>query len=147
MHDEDRIERSVVLPQPRAVVWEAITDEGLLGGWLRADVDLDARPGGLARFRPERGPARLGRVDDVREGRRLALTWWPEDVEGAATRVELTLDDQPGGTRLTVVETGFSALADGPMASLTHDWGWGLMLETAPRLVAGHASAPAAVRA
>lgn len=146
MHDEDRIERSIILPQRRALVWEALTDPRLLGSWLQAFVDLDPRPGGHARFRPDHGPVRLGRVQDVRDGRRLAFTWWPEDIEEAATQVELTLGDEPGGTRLTIVETGFSVLAHGPMASLTHDWGWGIVLAGTPRLVVGHASTLAAAR-
>lgn len=132
----ERIERSVSLQAARERVWETLTDPGLLRQWFAAEVEFHPTPGGHARFRPDHGPERRGRVEDVQDGRRLAFTWWPDEREDEATRVEFTLDDEVGGTRLTVVETGFQALTEGPMAALTHDWGWGLLLGDLPRVLA-----------
>ena len=45
------IHREIVLPAPRAEVWEALTEPERLEDWFANDVDLDLRPGGGASFR------------------------------------------------------------------------------------------------
>lgn len=104
----DRIERELELPAPSEEVWEALTDPERLAGWLADEVSLDLRPGGDASFR-DGDTMRRGWVEEVSppdgaagEGR-LAF-WWASDNE-PATRVELTLEPTPDGTRLRVVET------------------------------------------
>jgi uncharacterized protein YndB with AHSA1/START domain len=62
-------------------------------------VELDARPGGVGVFRWSNGEERRVVVEDVEPERRLELRW--ED-DG---RVELTLEEVDGGTRLLVRET------------------------------------------
>jgi len=93
------IHREIVLPAPRADVWEALTDPERLEDWFANDVDLDLRPGGGATFRWSNGEERHATVTEVDPERRLAFEW---DDEGA---VELTLDDDVDGTRLTVIES------------------------------------------
>ncbi|HEY5317816.1 MAG TPA: SRPBCC domain-containing protein [Solirubrobacteraceae bacterium] len=104
----DRIERELELPAPSEEVWEALTDPERLAGWLAEEVSFDLRPGGDASFR-DGDAVRRGWVEEVSppdadagEGR-LAF-WWAGDDE-PATRVELTLEPAPGGTRLRVIET------------------------------------------
>ena len=108
----DRIERELELPAPSDEVWEALTDPERLAGWLADEVSIDLRPGGDASFR-DGETRRRGWVEEVSPpdspagqeagGARLAF-WWASDDE-PATRVELTLEPAPGGTRLRVVET------------------------------------------
>jgi uncharacterized protein YndB with AHSA1/START domain len=104
----DRIERELELPAPSEEVWEAITDPRRLAGWLADEVRFDLRPGGDASFR-DGDALRRGWVEEVmppegeRGAGRLAF-WWAHDDE-PATRVELTLEPTPEGTRLRVVET------------------------------------------
>jgi len=93
------IEREIVLPSPREEVWEALTEPERLEDWFANDVDLDLRPGGGARFRWSNGEERHAVVTEVEPERRLAFEW--ED-EGEVT---FTLEDDPDGTRLTVVES------------------------------------------
>jgi uncharacterized protein YndB with AHSA1/START domain len=128
-----RVERTITIGEQRERVWRALIDADLLGRWLRAEVELDPRPGGPARFRPDHGPSRTGRVAAVDVGRRLALDWWPDGLEAAATRVELTLEDDDAGTRLSVVESGFQA----PLDAVAHDLGWGMAVADAPVALAG----------
>ena len=93
------IRREIVLPNPREEVWEALTDPERLEDWFANDVDLDLRPGGGASFRWSNGEERHATVTEVDHERRLSFEW---DDEGA---VELTLDDDVEGTRLTVIES------------------------------------------
>jgi uncharacterized protein YndB with AHSA1/START domain len=69
----------------------------------------------------------------VDTGRRLVLDWWPDGLEAAATRVELTLTDEGEGTRLSVVESGFQE----PLDVVAHDLGWGMAVAEAPVALAG----------
>ncbi len=93
------IRKEIVLPASRTDVWDAITDPDELASWFANDVELDLRPGGAAHFRWGNGESRSATVTEVDPERRLAFDW---DDEGA---VELTLEDDADGTRLTVVET------------------------------------------
>ena len=93
------IRKEIVLPATRDDVWDALTDEDRLEEWFANDVELDLRPGGGASFRWSNGEERRATVTEVDPERRLAFEW---DDEG---EVELTLDDDVDGTRLTVVES------------------------------------------
>ena len=93
------IRKEIVLPATRDDVWDALTDEDRLEEWFANDVELDLRPGGGASFRWSNGEERHATVTEVDFERRLTFEW--ED-EG---EVELTLDDDADGTRLTVIES------------------------------------------
>jgi uncharacterized protein YndB with AHSA1/START domain len=94
------IRREIVLPAPREDVWGALTEPERLEDWFANDVDLDLRPGGGASFRWSNGEERHATVTEVEPERRLAFEWADDEGE-----VEFTLDDDPDGTRLTVVES------------------------------------------
>jgi uncharacterized protein YndB with AHSA1/START domain len=94
------IRREILLSAPREDVWEALTEPERLEDWFANDVDLDLRPGGGASFRWSNGEERHATVTEVDHERRFAFEW--DDDEG---QVELTLDDDADGTRLTVVES------------------------------------------
>jgi uncharacterized protein YndB with AHSA1/START domain len=94
----DQIERELVLPVPPQQVWDVIAAPG----WLAGQIELDLEPGGDARF-VDGDEERTGWVEEAVPGERLAF-WWSADGE-PASRVELTLEPEPGGyTRLRVVE-------------------------------------------
>src|SRR6478735_5646296 len=80
------IRKEIVLPADPVEVWDA------------NDVELDLRPGGGASFRWDNGEERNATVTEVEPGRRLAFDWEDEGT------VEFTLDEDPDGTRLVVVE-------------------------------------------
>jgi uncharacterized protein YndB with AHSA1/START domain len=109
------IQRSVMLDAPAGDVWKAISDEAMLGEWLAADVELDLRPRGAIRCRTEVGEERQGEVELVEEGERLAFHWQRDGAE--RSRVELSIEEVSGGTRLTVTESGLEAPA-APDASM-----------------------------
>jgi uncharacterized protein YndB with AHSA1/START domain len=129
----EAVTRSVELDAPPAEVWDALTEEALLGEWLAEEVELEAEPGGEIVCRYADGEERRGEVELVEEAERLAWSWWREDGEGPS-RVELVLDAVADTrTRLTVIETTLLR-ADGPL--LAASWGRALVrLRNSLRLV------------
>lgn len=110
MSGADRIERSLVLPVGREEAWAALSMPDRLSRWFAPCLELELRPGGRATFVDD-GEVRRALVEEVEPGRRLAFRWlpaprlapWQARAE-PRTRVELTLQEEAGGTRLTVVE-------------------------------------------
>jgi uncharacterized protein YndB with AHSA1/START domain len=98
------VTRDIVLPVDRDAAWEVVSDPE---AWLADRADLELIEGAEGTLDERRAI-----VEEVSPGERLAF-WWGAD--GALlTRVELTLVDVRGGTRVRVVESG---PATGPVAS------------------------------
>lgn len=107
MDDQD-VTREVLLEAEPEVVWSALTDPEELSEWLAADVEIDVRPGGeLTVTDTQAGTGgedeRTGFVEEADEPRRLSF-WWSRDGEDA-TRVELDLEEEAGGTLVRVTES------------------------------------------
>lgn len=99
----DRVVREIWVQADADEVWSAVVD----GGWLADDAHLELTAGGDAWFRCGE-EVRSGWVEeasapgtDGSEGR-LAF-WWAVDDE-PASRVELTLEERDGFTRVRVLE-------------------------------------------
>ena len=84
-------------------VWDTLTDELALERWLAAEVELDLREGGSARFDFDTGETRHARIERVEPQERLEWSWWAADEEPG--RVAFRLEPADGRTRLIVVET------------------------------------------
>lgn len=117
----DRIEKTADLKAPIERVWRALTDHVEFGQWFRVKID-----GPFVLGEPSTGhithpgyehykwEAVVTRMD---EPRLFAFTW-PHPADPHAdnyagsprTTVEFRLEPIPGGTRLTVVESGFEAV-------------------------------------
>ena len=112
----DRIERTIELAHPPAVVWAALTTAEGLAGWFGDQAAIDLRPGGPAQmtWNQEGMTARM-RVERVEEPVVFGYTWQiyglPEE-DPRRTYVEFTLTPHGAGTRLTVTESGFAQLPD-----------------------------------
>lgn len=133
------ITREVVVAASVDDVWQLLTDEDELATWLADSVRLDPRPGGAGRF-ADGDTAWLARVEDVDEGRRLRLTWWPEGG-GPVSDVTFTVDAAERGTRLIVVERvtgGVSLKGRAPEASVWDDRLLGLELRCLARASLAH---------
>ncbi len=111
----DRIERVVEIAHPPAKVWAALTTADGLAGWFGNEATIDLRPGGSAQMKFGSGHTADMRVERVQEPTVFGFTWHiyglPDD-DPRRTYVEFTLEPVGGGTRLTVVESGFAQLAD-----------------------------------
>ena len=125
----DRIERTVELAHPQALVWSALTTAEGLSAWFGDEATIDLRPGGTGELRWARGYTVEMRVERVEEPAVFGFSWQlhelPED-DPRRTYVEFTLEPAGAGTRLTVVETGFAQLPDDAhrKAYDAHTQGW-----------------------
>jgi uncharacterized protein YndB with AHSA1/START domain len=90
------VTREIVLPVPRERAWELVTDEDELREWLADDVEFEAEEGA-----PLHAEDRDGVVEVVDAEERIVFRW-------GDSRVEWRLDDDPGGTRVTVTEHRFA---------------------------------------
>jgi uncharacterized protein YndB with AHSA1/START domain len=111
----NRIERTVELAHPPAVVWPALTTAEGLSAWFGDEADLDLRPGGAGELRWAEGHVAPLRVERVEEPTVFGFTWpiygLPSD-DPRRTYVEFILEPAGDGTRLTVTETGFAQLSE-----------------------------------
>ena len=97
------VRREIVLPVERERAWELLTEPAELREWLADEVELEPEPGAPLRVEWDGGEVREGEVEEVEPERRLRFRW-DDGTTGVPSRVEWTLDDAPGGTRVTVVE-------------------------------------------
>src|SRR5215469_2583899 len=111
----DRIERTVEIRQPPAKVLAALTTAEGLSAWFGQEATIDLRPGGSASMKFGSGHTAEMRVERVEEPTVFGYTWHIyglPDGDPRRTYVEFTLEPSGGGTRLTVVESGFAQLPE-----------------------------------
>jgi uncharacterized protein YndB with AHSA1/START domain len=117
----DRIEKTVTLKAPRARVWRALADAAQFGEWFRVRLDDEFAVGATIRGRiTHPGYEHLTMevvVERMEPERVFSFRWHPYAVDPKVdysaepmTLVEFTLEDAPGGTRLTIVESGFDRI-------------------------------------
>lgn len=128
----DRIAKQVLLRAPLGRVWRAISDADEFGSWFGAQFDGPFVAGAtvtgvitptsidkdVARQQePYTGQVDTWEIVAVEPQRRLAFRWHPIPVEPEgdpqepATLVEFTLTEEPDGTLLRIVESGFDAIS------------------------------------
>jgi uncharacterized protein YndB with AHSA1/START domain len=113
-----RIEKRAVYSVGRWEVWAALTRPEELSRWFGSEVvSLDLRPGGRIVFRDADGGPHRALIEVVEAPARFAFRWLPAPVRAGSqrspgSRVELLLEEVPGGTALTVVETPWVPLGD-----------------------------------
>lgn len=113
-HEPLIVTRTLTIEAPRHRVWEAITVPELIAEWFGDTATLELRPGGTGTFGwDDWGDFRLV-VDEIDEPNSFSFRWARDKdvdpVAGNSTLVRFTLSDHPGGTELTVVETGWEEL-------------------------------------
>lgn len=110
-------------PHPPEKVWRAVTDPRAIAKWLMAN-DFDARVGHRFQFRDKP----IGNWDGIVNGeileadppRRLVYSWVSNVID---TRVAITLEPVPGGTKLRLVHSGFEGFGQ-VMLSFLMGSGW-----------------------
>jgi uncharacterized protein YndB with AHSA1/START domain len=149
----DRIEKKILLRAPRSRVWRALTDAREFSDWFRVDLRGQFAPGkeisGPVTYPGYEHLTMTAWVERMDPERLFSFRWHPAAIDPKVdyskeptTLVEFRLEDAPGGTLLTVSESGFQAL---PVArqSFVHEAnssGWGEQLKNIERHVASHPS-------
>ena len=134
--ENDRIEKRVELNAPLSRVWRALTDHREFGLWFRVKIDGPFVPGQVSRgwiTYPGYEHLKWEVVVQKMEPEKLFSTWHPYAVDPQVdyskeppTLVEFRLEETPGGTLLTVTESGFDKIPAGrrPEAFRMNDRGW-----------------------
>jgi uncharacterized protein YndB with AHSA1/START domain len=137
----DRIEKTTILRAPRSRVWRALSSHEEFGQWFGVILDKPFTPGTSVNGKildPEWADKPFTMtIDRVEPERLLSIRWHPyahdTGVDYSAeptTLIELTLDEVPEGTRLTVVESGFDRIPIERRAEAyrMNDEGWGIQV-------------------
>ena len=138
----DRIEKTVDLKAPIERVWRALTDHEEFGTWFQVKLEGPFVPGGTARghithpgYEHVTWEARIRQMDAPRL---FSFTWTPYGIDPnvdyskeTPTLVEFRLEPIAGGTRLTLVESGFDAVPSHRRAEAfrMNDRGWTEQME------------------
>jgi uncharacterized protein YndB with AHSA1/START domain len=111
----DTISRETTIDAPPEVVWAIVTEARHLAGWFSDEAEIDLRPGGAMLLSWHGHGTYRARVETVQPPHTFAFRWvrreGADPVPGSSTLVVMTLTPDGAGTRLTVVESGFSDLA------------------------------------
>jgi uncharacterized protein YndB with AHSA1/START domain len=111
----DAITREIDIAAPQDVVWGIVTEARHLTGWFSDEAEVDLRPGGAMQLTWHGHGVYRARVERVEPPHKFAFRWVLRDGEepatGGSTLVEMTLIPTEAGTRLRVVESGFSELS------------------------------------
>ena len=128
----DRLERHVTLRAPIERVWRAISDAREFGSWFGVAFDGPFAPGArltgrivpttvdaevAASQKPYEGATFEIWVERVEPPRRFSFRWHPYAVDPGTdyskeptTLVVFELEEVPGGTGLTITESGFDQI-------------------------------------
>lgn len=106
----DSLSFELELHHSPAKVWRAVTDPVLLSEWLLPVVELKLEPGAAFTFQAPAFPGWDGtvscRVLELEVHKKLSYTWVVGDME-LDTVVTITLTPTAGGTRMSLVQSGF----------------------------------------
>ena len=129
--DTFSVRRTIHINAPREKVWRTVTEPELISQWFGQIVLTGAGVGALGTIGwpgERRVPIRVDTFDPPSE---VSYRWCneegplPETVdEQRSTVFRFTLEPTPGGTRLTVVETGFEHTSDPTGLMADHRGGW-----------------------
>jgi len=156
----DRIEKQVLLRAPRERVWRAISEPKQFGHWFGIEFDGDFAPGTriTGRITPTQVDPEVARMQEPFTGLAFdffveriepmslfSFRWHPHAVDRTVdysneptTLVVFELEDAPGGTLLTITESGFDRipLARRAEAFTANEGGWAHQLRLIEKYLA-----------
>lgn len=137
MTSQDQIIKTVDIKAPVSRVWQAISDYKQFGEWFRVKLNEPFVAGststGVTTYPGYEGYEWLADVETVEPENLLSFYWYHEGENSTLplsqepkTRVEFRLEAIDDGTRLTITESGLSALPEsrreGIIRSNTQGW-------------------------
>ena len=161
---QDKIEKIVVLNASLPRVWNAIADSQQFGTWFGVAFDapfvagahLTGRivptrvdPDVAAMQQPYEGKAFDFLVEAIEPMRRIAFRWHPFAIDPnidytsePTTLINFELEEAPGGTRLTITESGFGniPLERRAKAFTANEGGWAIQSTLIAKYLAAKAA-------
>lgn len=136
-----RIDRSIEIAAPPARVFEALTDAAELGAWFQVTIEGAIAAGSdvwMTSVHPDHAGQRFRvHIAELTPPHRVVWQWHPGEIDPSVdyareprTTVTFTLEPTPTGTRVSVSETGFDAIALERRAKVYRDntQGWNEVL-------------------
>jgi uncharacterized protein YndB with AHSA1/START domain len=117
-----RIDRTINLNAPPERVWRALTNVDELSAWFQVTIEGRIAPGNdvwMTSVHPQHDGHRFFvRITEMDPPRRMVWQWHPGEIDPKIdysqepyTTVTFTVEPVGRGTRLSVSETGFDAIA------------------------------------
>jgi uncharacterized protein YndB with AHSA1/START domain len=155
----DRIEKSIALSAPLEKVWRAISDARQFGSWFGMELNGTFAAGAhvTGKIKPTTVDAEVAKMQEKYAGtpvsffiervepmRVLSFRWHPFALDSAVdyskepmTTVTFTLEPAEGGTKLTVVESGFDAIPINRRADAfeANEEGWSMILQLVEKYI------------
>jgi uncharacterized protein YndB with AHSA1/START domain len=144
----DRIEQKRLLPAPVSRVWRALSSASEFGAWFGMRLEGAFEPGARVTGKiltpgHEHCIVEM-QIERMETEKLFSYRWHPYAIDPKAdysaepmTLVELKLEPAPGGTQLTVVESGFDRipLARRAEAFRMNEGGWAAQIKNIERYV------------
>ena len=121
---EARVEKSIYLATTPETVWAFLTEADKLGTWFHpAAADLKAGEP-YALLGSDGAHICWGQVLEMDKPRRMSWSFTIKPLDGIMTNVEWGIEAVPGGTRLTLIHSGFEGneAGFGLLAALDNGW-------------------------
>jgi uncharacterized protein YndB with AHSA1/START domain len=133
----DRIEKQIVLDATQSRVWRTITDYREFNSWfgvaLATPFTVGGKTSGMITIKGYEHVLMELWVEKMEPQHFFSFRWHPNAIEKdvdysnePTTLVVFTLDEVKGGTKLTIVESGFDSLPESrrKQAFMSNDGGW-----------------------
>jgi len=121
----DTIAFAIELPHSPAKVWRALTDPVLLAEWLLPVAGFDLAPGTAFTFKTQEFPGWDGtvhcRVLESEAQKKLRYAWVVGTME-LDTVVTFVLTPTPGGTSLSIEQSGFAPTQKQNFGGARYGW-------------------------
>ena len=143
-----QIEKTIEIKAPISRVWDALTDYKQFGEWFQVRLDGPFESGqvctGYITYPGYEHVKWTAVVQKIEPERLFSYTWHPYAIDPEVdysgetpTLVEFHLEEIPGGTRLTVVESGFENVPASRReeAMRMDDGGWAQQVENIKKYV------------
>ncbi len=147
--DLKSIERSITVKATRERVWRALTTAQEFSSWFQVTVEGEFAPGKrmdmVANVPGWEGVKFWFQIEEMIPPSKFSYRWLPgavlNDNDSNTTLVTFTLEEVPGGTRVTVLETGFEgvSLARRAKAFQENTDGWRDQMANLERYLGEHA--------
>jgi len=107
------VEKDIWVDAPRERVWQAITDDKQLMKWWGDHWEIPSLEVGAEIKFGEPGDLMTASIERLEPPREFAIRWPPQpQYHSTEIFTTFTLEEESGGTRVKVSETGFEALPE-----------------------------------
>ena len=128
------IERSIWIAAPRERVWQAVTDPAQIAQWFAPGTSF-SQNGNKISVRIGETDMEVAVIELVDPPRQITT----RNLPGMSITTTYTLEEENGGTRFTVTETGFESLSEDARKERLDqdDKGWEMALENLKAFLEG----------